>query len=108
MPISGCGMEQKMAAGDVAGEQLNFKTFVVRRKAEYSLRFPFLTERQILAKLRKVWKSQKGPAASRGRKREPGMTQGVTNDAHIVCVIALSQSQPSFWPAFSCVCFGVL
>ena len=72
-----------------AGEQLNFKTFVARRKAEYSLRFPFLTERQILAKLRKVWKSQKGPAVSRGRKREPGMTQGVTDDVtYSVCYCA--------------------
>lgn len=50
-----------------------FKTFMSRRKAEYCLRFPFLTERQISAKLRRVWEFQKGSRASKCRKREPGM-----------------------------------
>ena len=63
---------------------MNFKTFVVRRKAEYSMRFPFLTERQILAKLRKVWESYKYTAASRGTKSDSGryITQ------RIFCIIS--------------------
>lgn len=51
----------------------SFKSFAERRKSEYALRFPFLTERQITAKLRRVWRSRKGdqvaPSASRGRDR---------------------------------------
>lgn len=68
------GTGQNKMAAHREGERLglNFKTFVVRRKAEYSMRFPFLTERQILAKLRKVWDSNKKPATSRDCKNEQG------------------------------------
>ena len=56
----------------VQGEQqLSFKLFAEGRKAEYALRFPFLTEQQISAKLRKVWQAYKKngtPASSRGRR----------------------------------------
>ena len=52
----------------------SFKLFAGRRRAEYALRFPFLTERQIAAKLRRVWQSRKGEriGISTGRKRDQG------------------------------------
>ena len=51
--------QKNMAAlrDDRSREMLNFKSFAARKKAEYALRFPFLTDRQILAKLRRVWKA---------------------------------------------------
>lgn len=33
----------------------NFKTFLKERKREYVLLFPFLTDSQIIAKLRRIW-----------------------------------------------------
>lgn len=46
-----------MAAANGAGE--NVKSFVARRKAEYRTKFPFLTDSQVVAKLKRLWKSQK-------------------------------------------------
>ena len=43
----------------MAASEENFKSFLSRRKLEYSLRFPFLKEKQIIAKLRRSWSIQK-------------------------------------------------
>lgn len=81
MMVLDMGMKpHKMAAS----REPNFKSFVIRKKTEYSLRFPFLTERQILAKLRRVWECQKSSAASRSRKMEPGKRQELLQCMQIV------------------------
>ncbi len=39
----------------MAASEETFKSFLARRKREYSLQFPFLKENQIVAKLRRLW-----------------------------------------------------
>ena len=36
----------------------SFKTFLAEKKAEYRSKFPFLTESQVVAKLKRVWNNQ--------------------------------------------------
>ena len=69
-------------------ELLSFKFFAERRKAEYSLRFSFLTERQITAKLRRVWQSRKGDtvSTSAARRRDRGMSL----ELHVLQLYGLS------------------
>ena len=43
----------------MAAVEENFKAFVSRKKLEYSLKFPFLKESQIVAKLRRIWTNQR-------------------------------------------------
>lgn len=66
---------KNMAAASERGEKVNpkvnFRTFAARKKTEYALRFPFLTERQILAKLRRVWQCRKEALAD-GRRGDSG------------------------------------
>ena len=50
-----------MATAENRGE--NLKSFVTRRKAEYRSKFPFLTDSQVVAKLKRLWKSQQARAA---------------------------------------------
>ena len=54
----------KMAA---AGE--SFRSFVARRKLEYSHKFPFLKESQIVAKLRRIWTGQKASTCLLGNSK---------------------------------------
>lgn len=49
---STCG-RCKMASSSSRGD--SFKTFLAERKAEYRSKFPFLTESQIVAKLKRLW-----------------------------------------------------
>lgn len=46
----------EMAAA--ASQRETFKAFVARRKGEYRSKFPFLTDSQVVAKLKRLWKSQ--------------------------------------------------
>ena len=39
----------------MAAAEENFKSFLNKRKLEYSLRFPFLKENLIVAKLKRIW-----------------------------------------------------
>ena len=50
-----------MAAAASRGE--GFKAFLAKRKAEYRSNFPFLTDSQVVAKVKKVWKSQQARGA---------------------------------------------
>lgn len=43
----------------MAAVEENFRAFVARKKLEYSLKFPFLKESQIVAKLRRIWTNQR-------------------------------------------------
>ena len=43
----------------MAAVEENFRVFVARKKLEYSLKFPFLKESQIVAKLRRIWTNQR-------------------------------------------------
>lgn len=46
----------KMASSSSRGD--SFKSFLAERKAEYRSKFPFLTESQIVAKLKRLWNNQ--------------------------------------------------
>ena len=46
----------EMAAA--ASQRETFKAFVARRKGEYRSKFPFLTDSQVVAKLKRLWKNQ--------------------------------------------------
>ena len=48
-----------MVRRKMAAVEENFRAFVARKKLEYSLKFPFLKESQIVAKLRRIWTNQR-------------------------------------------------
>lgn len=66
--ISGLTLSAHSAyKGIMATGEESFKSFLARRKQEYSLQFPFLQERQIVAKLRRLWAGGR-TAGARGKR----------------------------------------
>ena len=52
-----------MASSSNRGD--SFKTFLAERKAEYRSKFPFLTESQVVAKLKRLWNNQQQARGTR-------------------------------------------
>ena len=44
----------------------NFKTFLKQKKREYAAQFPFLTDGQVIAKLRRIWNASVNKPVSCG------------------------------------------
>lgn len=59
---------EMMATLTTGSRRENFKTFAARKKAEYRSNFPFLTDSQIVAKLKRVWKTQQAREAQTTEK----------------------------------------
>ena len=56
-PITAKLQDDKMAT-TTRSQRECFKSFLKKRKAEYRSQFPFLTESQVAAKLKRLWNSQ--------------------------------------------------